>query len=259
MRYIRNSDNNREMSRHSARKVKLTSKFEEFSTSKLSKVVSPKVEPGLRKAAALANIASAVPSIPISSAPHTAPSTPAPPPVPIPAPPAVVASTPLTRISSKPATPITPIPDHRLSVNYLPKLTANGKIRGRPRKCFIPKAETVVKPISSTREEILRLREENLNLRQQLEQAQAEYDDLKRQSSYTGQTVPKVDYEDLKEKYQRDIAHAKRHEWCAVCFAPSRYHCCWNTTYCSQKCQVGDWYTRHMKSCERRKALKTVS
>lgn len=249
------------MNRQSARKVKLTSKFEEFTSSRLSKVVSPKVEPGTRKSAAAAttSAASAASSTPASSAPHTAPTTPVPTPAPASQPPPPIISTPITtRIHHKLSTPITPMPDPRLS--YLPKLTANGKIRGRPRKCWQQqKAETVVKPMSTTREELLRLREENLNLRQQLEQAHAEYDDLKRQSSYTGQTVPKVDYDDLKEKYQIDIAHAKRREWCAVCLTPSRYYCCWNTTYCSQKCQVSDWFTRHMKSCERRKTLKKVS
>lgn len=149
----------------------------------------------------------------------------------------------------------------------LPKLTANGKIRGRPRKCWTqPKPASaeapvhhVPKPMSSTREELLRLREENANLKTQLEQKNNEFEELKRQTSYTGQTVPKIDYDDLKEKYQKDLVHAKRHEWCVVCLNPSRYHCCWNTTYCSQKCQVADWYSRHIKSCERRRALKSVS
>lgn len=119
--------------------------------------------------------------------------------------------------------------------------------------------QTANKPISLKREELLRLREENTTLRAQLEQKTAEYEELKRQSSYTGETVPKVDYDDLKERYQRDITHAKRHEWCVVCLSPSRYHCCWNTTYCSQKCQVSDWYARHGKSCERRRSFKGVS
>lgn len=119
--------------------------------------------------------------------------------------------------------------------------------------------QTPNKPISLKREELLRLREENSNLRAQLEQRTTEYEELKRQSSYTGETVPKIDYDDLKERYQRDITHAKRHEWCVVCLSPSRYYCCWNTTYCSQKCQVSDWYARHGKSCERRRAFKPVA
>lgn len=114
---------------------------------------------------------------------------------------------------------------------------------------------TSSKPMSSKREELLRLREENISLKNQLEQIQAEHEELKRQSSYTGQTVPKVDYDDLKERYQKDIIHAKRHEWCAQCLNPSRYYCCWNTTYCSQKCQVADWYARHGKSCRRNSDL----
>lgn len=107
------------------------------------------------------------------------------------------------------------------------------------------------RPMSSKKEELLRLREENSTLKRQIEQKEIEFEELKRQTSYTGQTVPKDDYDDLKDKYHRDLTHAKRHEWCVVCLNPSRYYCCWNTTYCSQKCQVSDWYSRHGKSCER--------
>uniref|UniRef100_A0A6G1SKL8 Protein kinase C-binding protein 1 n=1 Tax=Aceria tosichella TaxID=561515 RepID=A0A6G1SKL8_9ACAR len=177
------------------------------------------------------------------------------------------------------------------------KLTANGKKRGRPRKSWpqneqhpqtpmeikptIPQTpreellrtreenhhittpitpkQNVSRPMSSKREELLRLREENVNLKSKLDQITADFEELKRQSSYTGQTVPKVDYDDLKERYQRDITYAKRHEWCVLCLNLSRYYCCWNTTYCSQKCQVADWYSRHGKSCERRKSIKNVS
>lgn len=149
-------------------------------------------------------------------------------------------------------------PHNHGTVTPTPKLTANGKIRGRPRKCW-QKAETVVKPMSSTREELLRLREELAQVKKELEERNNEYAELQRQSSYTGQTVPKGDYDDLKERYQRDIMHAKRNEWCVTCLNPSRYFCCWNTTYCSQKCQVTDWYARHGKSCERTRAMKTVS
>lgn len=196
------------MSRQSARKVKLTSKFEEF-TRLSSSIQRPVHEPQ-------------------------------------PQPPPVEVVVPQKIIEQPPTTP-------------LPKLTANGKVRGRPRKCWQMqiKAETQVKP--SKREELIRLREENAQLKLQLEQKISEHEELKRQSSYTGQTVPKSDYDDLKEKYSRDLTNAKRHEWCVVCLNPSRYYCCWNTTYCSQKCQVSDWYTRHINSCERRRALKTVS
>lgn len=229
------------MSRQSLRKVKLTSKFEEFRHSTIR------------------------PTTPISETPTITP-----------APPSQVTPLRKNKLTSKleelrhsttkPATTpiieapaaITPTATPHSQVTPLPKLTANGKVRGRPRKHMIQKAETVVKPVSTTREELLRLREENINLKTQLEQKSVELEELKRQSSYTGQTVPKVDYDDLKEKYQRDLTHAKRREWCFLCLNPSRYHCCWNTTYCSQKCQVTDWYQRHMKSCERRK-IKTAN
>lgn len=151
---------------------------------------------------------------------------------------------------------VTPTPEKILSPpQTLPKLTANGKIRGRPRKSLTDAVSTP-KPVSSIREEILRLRTETTDLKIQLEQKNKDFEELKRQTSYTGQTVPKSDFDDLTEKYTRDITHAKRHEWCVVCLTPSRYYCCWNTTYCSQKCQVSDWYNRHMRVCERRKTVK---
>lgn len=245
--------------RQSARKVKLTSKFEEFSTTRLASIQrlaqsseqkhqhreqqqkehqqreqQPKQEHHQQHHRA-------EPRTPKTVVEPAAKTTPAP-----------------------RATPAPVIHQETPHNNYghltpQPKLTANGKIRGRPRKCWQQKAETVVKPMSSTREELLRLREELAQVKKELEERNNEYAELQRQSSYTGQTVPKGDYDDLKERYQRDMMHAKRHEWCVMCLNPSRYYCCWNTTYCSQKCQVADWYARHGKSCERRRALKTVS
>lgn len=264
------------MSRQSSRKVKLTSKFEEFTSSRLS---TGRLAHNEQHNTTLNNDA----NLSIETTPIIKPERVAKSEKEIiksnEQPPSKVTNieTPIStrerqatkalkqKVLSTPATPVptyqtpssTPTPYSQITP--LPKLTANGKVRGRPRKHMIQKAETVVKPISSTREELFRLREENINLRSQLEQKTAEFEELKRQSSYTGQTVPKVDYDDLKEKYQRDMVHAKRREWCYLCLSPSRYYCCWNTTYCSPKCQVTDWYQRHMKSCERRKKMKTAA
>lgn len=158
---------------------------------------------------------------------------------------------PMTPMDIKPSVPQTPR-EELLRTREENNLTIT-PVQAQPTIQASTPKQTVNKPISLKREELLRLREETITLRAQLEQKTAEYEELKRQSSYTGETVPKVDYDDLKERYQRDITHAKRHEWCVVCLGPSRYHCCWNTTYCSQKCQVTDWYARHGKSCERRR------
>lgn len=242
------------MSRQSLRKVKLTSKFEEFSTTRLASIQ--------RQAHTQNQDGHTDSQTPVAAATPVLPATPIPPPTPE-TPAKLTKSAKMARMA-KIETPVTPAIESQPTTptphgHPLPKLTANGKIRGRPRKCWQQKSETTVKPMSSTREELLRLREENANLKFQLEQKTAEYEDLKRQSSYTGQTVPKVDFDDLKDRYQRDMTKAKRSEWCVVCLNPSRYYCCWNTTYCSQKCQVSDWYQRHVKSCERRRALKNVS
>lgn len=216
------------MSRQSSRKVKLTSKFEEFSTSRLANIQrsNGQTTPQPQEPQAPQAVTPVPQVAQVAHVPQ-------------------VLQTPKT-----PQTPRTP----QVQATPMPKLTANGKIRGRPRKIWQQKAETVVKPMSSAREELLRLREENVTLKSQLEQLKNDFEELKRQSSYTGQTVPKMDYDDLKEKYQKDLMHAKRREWCVVCLNPSRYYCCWNTTYCSQKCQVHDWYQRHLKLCVRRKA-----
>lgn len=217
--------------RQSSRKVKLTSKFEEFTSARLTSI-QRQAHPEVRPVTPAPNHQTPDHQPPIHQTPdhqppkHQTPKHQAP-----------KLQTPKYQTPS--TTPIL------VQATPLPKLTANGKVRGRPRKT----AETCVKPVSSSREELIRLREENASLRIQLEQKTSEFEELVRQSSYTGQTVPKGDYEDL----QRELASAKRREWCYLCLRPSRYYCCWNTTYCSQKCQITDWYQRHMKSCERNK------
>jgi len=115
-----------------------------------------------------------------------------------------------------------------------------------------------MKPLMSRKEEMIRLRDENQTIKAKIEQMEADFENLKTQSSYTGSTVPKIDYDELKDKYQRDVTYAKRHEWCKVCLTESKYYCCWNTTYCSQKCQLADWYARHGKSCERQRAAEKL-
>lgn len=261
------------MSRQSARKIKLTSKFEDFTTTRLASIqrqahTEPQQNAQQATAAEVATPVKVEKVAPLkieretvrtTEASKTLDATPNHAPIRDKTPHKILRHKVATLTPATPAIE-TPQPSTPYGhITPLPKLTANGKIRGRPRKCWQQKAETVVKPISTAREELLRLREENISLRSQLEQKTTEFEELKRQSSYTGQTVPKVDFDDLKEKYQRDITHAKRHEWCVVCLNPSRYYCCWNTTYCSQKCQVSDWYSRHIKSCERRRAVKNAA
>lgn len=260
------------MNRQSARKIKLTSKFEDFTTTRLASIqrlANTKSPQNVQPASTTEIVTPAKPeksatvklereTVRSAEASRASDATPNHAPVKDKTPHKVLRQHKAATLTPATPTPETPQPSTPYGhITPLPKLTANGKIRGRPRKCW-QKAETVVKPVSTAREELLRLREENASLKNQLDQKTAEYDELQRQSSYTGQTVPKVDYDDLKEKYQRDLAHAKRHEWCVVCLTPSRYYCCWNTTYCSQKCQVSDWYGRHIKSCERRRAIKSA-
>ena len=54
-----------------------------------------------------------------------------------------------------------------------------------------------------------------------------------------------------REELHYKIRQAKKRQWCWVCERPSSYYCCWNTTYCSTKCQTLDW-RRHRISCRRK-------
>lgn len=249
------------MTRQSARKVKHTSKFEEFNTTRLASIHNRQSH----NEASNETSHEEAPTQPVANAAVAiaSPQTPQTPQTPVPTPrlgsrsalkQAIVKQSATRNVSVK-VENTTP-PSNNLHSTPMPKLTANGKIRGRPRKCWT-KADTVVKVVPTTREELNRLREENANLKIQLEQKTAEFDELQRQSSYTGQTVPKIDYDDLKANATRELDYAKRHEWCVMCLTPSRYYCCWNTTYCSQKCQVTDWYDRHNKLCQRKRALQS--
>ncbi|EFO99457.1 hypothetical protein GCK72_025739 [Caenorhabditis remanei] len=56
----------------------------------------------------------------------------------------------------------------------------------------------------------------------------------------------------LIEKQGKELAAAKKKQWCWQCDKEAMYHCCWNTAYCSVPCQQGHW-TQHRKFCRRKK------
>ncbi|XP_035828757.1 protein kinase C-binding protein 1, partial [Aplysia californica] len=70
------------------------------------------------------------------------------------------------------------------------------------------------------------------------------------QLSYEAQKKKLV--ESLEEQFsktmERSIAETKKHQWCAQCWKEAVYYCCWNTSYCSYKCQQRHWPT-HMPKC----------
>ncbi|XP_055871580.1 MYND-type zinc finger-containing chromatin reader ZMYND8-like [Biomphalaria glabrata] len=56
----------------------------------------------------------------------------------------------------------------------------------------------------------------------------------------------------LKEQFtaemEKVISQTKKKQWCAECWKEALYYCCWNTSYCSYKCQQKHWPS-HMSKC----------
>lgn len=40
---------------------------------------------------------------------------------------------------------------------------------------------------------------------------------------------------------------------CYNCEEEAMYHCCWNTSYCSIKCQQEHWHADHKRTCRRKR------
>lgn len=57
----------------------------------------------------------------------------------------------------------------------------------------------------------------------------------------------------LTEKHKREISLAKKKQWCYNCEEEAMYHCCWNTSYCSIKCQQEHWHHEHKRMCRRKR------
>ncbi|XP_028981771.1 uncharacterized protein LOC114841076 [Diachasma alloeum] len=49
----------------------------------------------------------------------------------------------------------------------------------------------------------------------------------------------------------RSIHETKQKQWCTSCAKESCMYCCWNTSYCSEKCQMKDW-GQHQNKCKRK-------
>lgn len=46
----------------------------------------------------------------------------------------------------------------------------------------------------------------------------------------------------------RAVDETKKKQWCSACGKESLYYCCWNTSYCDQRCQEQHW-PRHKSEC----------
>lgn len=40
---------------------------------------------------------------------------------------------------------------------------------------------------------------------------------------------------------------------CYNCEEEAMYHCCWNTSYCSIRCQQEHWHIEHKRMCRRKR------
>ncbi|XP_073486019.1 zinc finger MYND domain-containing protein 11 isoform X3 [Aquarana catesbeiana] len=49
------------------------------------------------------------------------------------------------------------------------------------------------------------------------------------------------------------ISQTKKKQWCYNCEEEAMYHCCWNTSYCSIKCQQEHWHAEHKRTCRRKR------
>lgn len=54
-------------------------------------------------------------------------------------------------------------------------------------------------------------------------------------------------------QHKQLISQTKKKQWCYNCEEEAMYHCCWNTSYCSIKCQQEHWHAEHKRTCRRKR------
>ncbi|KAI4799744.1 hypothetical protein KUCAC02_016712 [Chaenocephalus aceratus] len=54
-------------------------------------------------------------------------------------------------------------------------------------------------------------------------------------------------------QHKQLISTTKKKQWCYNCEEEAMYHCCWNTSYCSIKCQQEHWHADHKRTCRRKR------
>uniref|UniRef100_A0A8D2DAW3 Zinc finger MYND-type containing 11 n=1 Tax=Sciurus vulgaris TaxID=55149 RepID=A0A8D2DAW3_SCIVU len=57
----------------------------------------------------------------------------------------------------------------------------------------------------------------------------------------------------LATQHKQLISQTKKKQWCYNCEEEAMYHCCWNTSYCSIKCQQEHWHAEHKRTCRRKR------
>nr|XP_055037485.1 zinc finger MYND domain-containing protein 11 isoform X2 [Misgurnus anguillicaudatus] len=115
-------------------------------------------------------------------------------------------------------------------------------------------------------------RETERVLKEALDKLRSEMDEEKRQavskavSSTQGEMDRKCKQvkekckEELMEEMKKMVAQhkqllsqTKKKQWCYNCEEEAMYHCCWNTSYCSIKCQQEHWHADHKRTCRRKR------
>ncbi|KFD68742.1 hypothetical protein M514_18983 [Trichuris suis] len=86
-----------------------------------------------------------------------------------------------------------------------------------------------------------------------INQFKAELESTKRELDKQYAQKLKNEVQTLMENHRYDVSQTKKTQWCSKCGNEAIYHCCWNTSYCSVKCQHESW-TVHKRTCRRRKA-----
>ncbi|XP_066483971.1 zinc finger MYND domain-containing protein 11 isoform X6 [Tiliqua scincoides] len=57
----------------------------------------------------------------------------------------------------------------------------------------------------------------------------------------------------IASQHKQLISQTKKKQWCYNCEEEAMYHCCWNTSYCSIKCQQEHWHAEHKRTCRRKR------
>uniref|UniRef100_A0A8C5R098 Zinc finger MYND-type containing 11 n=1 Tax=Leptobrachium leishanense TaxID=445787 RepID=A0A8C5R098_9ANUR len=83
--------------------------------------------------------------------------------------------------------------------------------------------------------------------------AQAE---MERKSKQVKEKCKEEFLEEMKKQTAQNkqlISQTKKKQWCYNCEEEAMYHCCWNTSYCSIKCQQEHWHAEHKRTCRRKR------
>lgn len=86
-----------------------------------------------------------------------------------------------------------------------------------------------------------------------MDKLQTELDKVRRQTEDKCREQYKDEMKKLAQKHKETISTTKKKQWCYNCEEEAMYHCCWNTSYCSVKCQQEHWHKEHKRVCRRKR------